>query len=112
MAHHKSAKKRIRSDARKNEFNKSYISTVRSAVRAFREAATGVNKEDPKPLLVKAQSLIAKAAGKGLIHKNNASRKISRLTKLLVAGEKAVVKPKKSSKKKKVTRKASKKGKK
>ena len=109
MAHHKSAKKRIRSDARKTEINRSYTSAVRTAMRAFREAATGEKPGELKALFTTAQSLIAKAAGKGLMHKNNASRKISRLSALMVRSEKGELETKattKGGKKKKASHKA------
>ena len=84
MAHHKSAKKRIRSDAAKNARNHSYISSVRSAVKKFRNSAeAGVEKETMDKLFVSAQSLLTRAATKGIIHKNNAARKVARLAKVL-----------------------------
>ena len=97
MAHHKSAKKRIRRNQRAQSCNKNYLSTVRSAVKSFRSAARDVAAGDGdqstlKPLFVNAQSLLAKAATKGVIHRNNADRKIGRLANLLKrveAGEKA-----------------------
>ncbi|MFW7378027.1 MAG: 30S ribosomal protein S20 [Oligoflexus sp.] len=84
MAHHKSAKKRIRSDARKNEVNTAYMSKVRSAVKKVKNAATaGESGETLQKLFVEAQSQLHKAATKGILHKNNVSRRISRLAALV-----------------------------
>lgn len=86
MAHHKSAKKRIRSNARKNTRNRTYLSSVRTAVKAFRTAAEAGQEESiVLQLFRSAQSLLASAATKGVIHKNNASRKIGRLANMLKA---------------------------
>ncbi len=84
MAHHKSAKKRIRSDARKNERNKSYMSTVRTVVKKFRQAVAADPKSDEaKKAFIDAQSMLHKAATKGILHRNNASRRVSRLSAML-----------------------------
>lgn len=84
MAHHKSAKKRIRSDARKNMRNRSYLSTVRTAVKKFKLAAgSDTPKEELAKLFKDAQSMLHKAATKGIIHRNNASRRVGRLSALM-----------------------------
>lgn len=89
MAHHKSAKKRIRSDARKSAVNSSYMSKVRSAVKKVKSAAAaGETGESIQKLFVQAQSQLNKAVTKGLLHKNNASRRVARLSALLSRGEK------------------------
>lgn len=95
MAHHKSAIKRIRRNDRASERNSQYLSSVRSAVKKFRLAVAGlqngtVEKSTLTPLFVSAQSLLAKAANKGVIHRNNAVRKIGRLSKLLKSVEESV----------------------
>jgi small subunit ribosomal protein S20 len=92
VAHHKSAIKRIRRNERANVQNSQYLSTVRSAVKKFRAAVASAQagttgKEALAPLFVTAQSLLSKAATKGLLHKNNALRKVSRLSKLLKTAE-------------------------
>ncbi len=84
MAHHKSAKTRIRRNERARVTNKIYMSNVRSAVKKFRSAITSlesgeIGKDAVRPLYMSAQSMLAKAANKGIIHANNASRKITRL---------------------------------
>ena len=107
MAHHKSAKKRIRSDAAKNARRSSYISKVRTAVKGFQQALEKGEGETVRSTFVNAQKLLAKASTKGLVHKNTASRKTRRLAALVKkfeSGELATTKP--AKKKKKAVKKA------
>ena len=81
MANHKSAEKRNRqAQARRlrNRINRSKMKTV---VRSLNEAIASGSVEEAKSALETAVPVIAKTASKGTIHKKNASRKISRLTK-------------------------------
>lgn len=80
MAHHKSAKKRILTNAKKRSRNQAYISSVRTAVKKLRTAAEKGIQAEVQTLLQDAQSLLHKAASRGLIHRNTASRKVARLT--------------------------------
>ncbi len=81
MANHKSALKRNRQSQEKRIRNRANRTVMKNAVKKVNEAvATGV-EETAKEALVAAISVIAKTASKGTIHKKNASRKISRLTK-------------------------------
>lgn len=108
MAHHKSAKKRIRSDSAKYKRGHSYISSVRTAVKTFKQALEKGEEALVKSSFTRAQQLLAKASTKGLIHKNTASRKTSRLAALLKrfdAGEQQVKPAKKSAGKKKTSKK-------
>ncbi|MEE2702252.1 MAG: 30S ribosomal protein S20 [Thermodesulfobacteriota bacterium] len=77
----KSARKRIRQDVKKRIRNKSVMSFLKTHIKQYKESikADGPNKED---LLKRAISLFDKAAAKGVIHKRNASRNISRISKL------------------------------
>lgn len=78
MAHHKSAKKRIRSDEKKrsvNKRNESKVKTITKKVMATQ------NKEEAEKLYKEAVSILDKTAAKDKIPKNRASRKKSRLTK-------------------------------
>lgn len=89
MANHKSATKRARQSITKNLRNRAYISKVRTVVKDFRTAASELQSgkgeaSKVQELFVSAQSIIQKAAKKGLLHKNTASRKVSRLSKLMV----------------------------
>jgi len=77
----KSARKRIRQDVKKRIRNKSVMSFLKTHIKQYKESikADGSNKED---LLKRVISLFDKAAAKGVIHKRNASRNISRISKL------------------------------
>ena len=80
MAQHKSAKKRARQALKRRARNRGVRSAVRTGVKAFRtEAGTG---EAATASLRSAESLIRRAASKGVIPKKRASRQISRLAKL------------------------------
>lgn len=81
MANTKSAEKRIRSNARRALRNKMYRSRVKTAIR---KAERAIFASTPDPELVReAMSLLDRAAVKGIIHKNNAARRKSRLAKKL-----------------------------
>ena len=79
MANIKSAMKRIRQDAKRTERNKARRSRVRTYVKQVEVAIAAGNGDDARTALVLAQKELDRAAGKGLIKRNNASRKVSRL---------------------------------
>ena len=81
MANHKSAEKRVRQNAKRNEINRSNRSKLRTSIKKLRGAIAGHDKKDSAELLNPTVSLIDKAVNKGLIHKNTAARYKSRLTK-------------------------------
>lgn len=81
MANIKSAKKRILVTKTKTDRNKSIKSAVKTAIKKVDAAVVAANKEEANAALLSAISIINKAAGKGVYHKNNAARKVSRLTK-------------------------------
>ncbi|SHI71699.1 SSU ribosomal protein S20P [Malonomonas rubra DSM 5091] len=83
MANHKSAVKRNRQNAVRNARNTHIRSTMRTLVKNVREAAAAGDKDAATTALQKAVPYIDKTATKGVIHKATASRKISRLTKLV-----------------------------
>jgi len=83
LANHKSALKRMRQNEIRNARNTHLRSTMRTYVKQVREAVAGGDQEAAKAALAKAVPFIDKASTKGVIHKNTASRKISRLTKLV-----------------------------
>lgn len=83
MANHKSAVKRNRQNAVRNARNNHIRSTMRTLVKQVREAAAAGDKDAATEALSKAVPYIDKTATKGIIHKATASRKISRLTKLV-----------------------------
>ncbi len=81
MANTKSAEKQNRQMQKHRARNQHIVSTVRTQVRKVREAIEGVDGAATKTELLAAVKLISKAASKGVIHKSQASRRISRLTK-------------------------------
>ena len=81
MANIKSAKKRILTSAKRAERNKSIKSSVKTAVKKVVAAIEAGDAAAAKNTLVAAETALCKAATKGVLHKNNASRKVSRLSK-------------------------------
>ncbi len=81
MANHKSAKKRVRQNTKRNEINRSNRSKLRTQIKSLRSALSTGDKKQSGELLSPTVSLIDKAVNKGLIHKNTAARHKSRLTK-------------------------------
>ena len=79
MAIHKSAKKRIRRNARHGGYNRERLSQMRSYIRKVEEAIKAGDQKAAQEALKAAQPKIHRTAGKGILHKKNASRKISRL---------------------------------
>lgn len=80
MANTKSAKKAIRKIARKTAVNKTRRSRMRTFIRRVEEAITAGEAENARTALVAAEPEIMRSAQKGILHKNSASRKISRLS--------------------------------
>ena len=81
MANIKSAKKRILTSAKRAERNKSIKSSVKTAVKKVHAAIEAGDQAAAQEKLVAAETALSKAATKGVLHKNNASRKVSRLAK-------------------------------
>ena len=79
MANIKSAKKRIKVTATKTLRNKAIKSGVKTAIKKVDAAVAAGDKELAQANLLNAISVIDKATTKGVFHKNNASRKVSRL---------------------------------
>ncbi len=79
MANIKSAKKRILVNRTKAERNKAIKSGVKTAIKKVNAAVEANDKEAAKTALIAATSTIDKAAKKGVYHKNNAARKVSKL---------------------------------
>jgi len=83
VANHKSAVKRNRQNQIRNARNSHIRSTMRTYVKKLRLAVADGDQEAAAALLDKTIPFIDKAATKGVIHKATASRKISRLAKLV-----------------------------
>ena len=79
MANTPGAKKAARKIARRTEVNKARRSRVRTYLRRFDEAVAAGDAGAARTAFVDAQSEVMRAVGKGVIHKNTASRKVSRL---------------------------------
>ena len=77
MANTKSAQKRIRSDEKKRVRNQAYKSRVKTAIKRAETTIFGGN--DSAEAVREAIRLLDKAAGKGILHRNNAARRKSRL---------------------------------
>ena len=80
MANIKSAKKRLEVIDKKTLRNKMIKSKVKTVIKKVEAAIAAGDKEAAQANLLVAISEIDKAASKGVYHKNNASRKVSRLT--------------------------------
>jgi small subunit ribosomal protein S20 len=81
MANIKSQLKRIKTNEKARLRNKSVKSSVKTAIRKFREAAEAGDKEQAATLLREASKKLDKAAGKGVIHANQAANKKSAMAK-------------------------------
>ena len=81
MANIKSAKKRILVTRTKAARNKSIKSAVKTSIRKVDAAVAQKDKAAAETALTEAISTISKATSKGVYHKNNCARKVSRLTK-------------------------------
>jgi small subunit ribosomal protein S20 len=81
VANIKQQAKRNRTNERRRLRNKSVKSSVRTAIRKFREAAEAGEKDKAAELLVSTTRKLDKAASKGVIHKNQAANKKSALAR-------------------------------
>jgi small subunit ribosomal protein S20 len=85
MANHKSAIKRIRQNAKRREFNRTFRSRARTFVKKARTAIEEGKQQPAEEATLLAIQDLDKAASKGIIHKRNAARRKSRLMKQLNA---------------------------
>ncbi len=79
MANHVSAIKRARQDIVKRNRNRAQKSTMRTAIKRVHAAIAAGDQDAANAEMKVASSLIARAGRKNIIHKNQASRRISRL---------------------------------
>lgn len=80
MATHKSAIKRQKQAEKKHEINKSVKSMLKTLAKKVDQAVAAKNADAAKDAMVKAMKAYDKAASAGILHKNTASRKVSRLS--------------------------------
>ena len=85
MANTRSAKKMVRKIERRTEINKSRRSRIRTFVRKVEEAIASGDHDAARTALRQAEPEIMRGWTKGIIHKNTAARKISRLNKRVKA---------------------------
>lgn len=85
MANTPQARKRIRRNERRAEINGARIGRIRTFVKKVEAAIAGGDKPAAAEALKAAQPELARGVARGVLHKNTASRKLSRLTKA-VAG--------------------------
>lgn len=85
MSNHLSPEKRLRRDKKKQLINKARISQVRTLVKKVHHAAKqeGQDTAIAQGLFQQAQSALARAASRGVIHRKTAARKTGRLMKLV-----------------------------
>ena len=81
MANTPQAKKRIRRNQNRAEINGARMSRVRSFVKKVETAIAGGDKATAEAALKAAQPELARGVARGVLHKNTASRKLSRLSK-------------------------------
>jgi len=80
MAHHKSAKKRIRRNSRRADINGDRRNRTRSFVKNVEAAIETGDKAVAQEALRAAQPELAKSANRGVFHRNTVARKMSRLS--------------------------------
>jgi small subunit ribosomal protein S20 len=88
LANIKSAIKRNKQNEKRRQQNRVFRGEARTMVKKARVAIASEEKEEAKANVLAAVKALDKAASKGVIHKNNAARRKSRLMKQLVALEK------------------------
>lgn len=81
MAHHASAKKRIRQQVKRRARNRMVLGNLRTRIRTLRRAIGDDDRRLAESLLPEAVKWVDRAATKGVIHKRAASRTVSRLTR-------------------------------
>ena len=85
MANSPQARQRIRRNDRRAEINGNRLSRIRTFVKRVEAALEGGDKTAAAEALQAAQPELARGVARGVVHKNTASRKLSRLTKRVAA---------------------------
>ncbi|MHA3841512.1 30S ribosomal protein S20 [Sphingomonas aestuarii] len=85
MANTPQAKKRIRRNDRRAEINGARVSRIRTQVKKVEAALASGDKDAAAQALIAVQPELARGVAKGVLHKNTASRKFSRLNKAVTA---------------------------
>jgi small subunit ribosomal protein S20 len=79
MAHHKSAKKRIRQTARRTAVNRSRVSRIRTYVKKFDMAVASGDKPAAEAAFREAMPELQRGVSAGVLHRNTVARKVSRM---------------------------------
>lgn len=85
MANTPQARKRIRRNDRRSDINRARVSRIRTCVKQVESALDAGDKEKAREALRRVQPELARGVARGVLHKNMASRKLSRLVKRVVA---------------------------
>jgi len=85
MANTPQAKKRILRNAKRAEINGARVSRIRTFVKLVESALASGNKDEAKAAIARMQPELARGVARGVMHKNTAARKLSRLTKRVSA---------------------------
>jgi small subunit ribosomal protein S20 len=85
MANTPQAKKRIRRNARRADINGARVSRIRTFVKQVEAAIESGDKAQALAAIAKVQPELARGVSKGVLHKNTASRKFSRLSRRIAA---------------------------
>lgn len=85
MANTPQARKRIRRNARRADINGARVSRIRTFVKQVESALAAGDKDQAKAALERVQPELDRGVAKGVLHRNTASRKLSRLSKRLAA---------------------------
>ncbi|GGA01644.1 30S ribosomal protein S20 [Elstera cyanobacteriorum] len=80
MAHHLSAKKRIRQTERRTAVNKARVSRIRTFVKKVELAIAGGSYDEARSAFLAAQPEMDRGVSKGVLHRNAVARKLSRLS--------------------------------
>lgn len=80
MAHNSSAKKRIRQTKRRTQVNRARVQRIRTFMRRVEKAIASGDKEEARSAFDAAQPELMRGVNKGVVHRNTAARRLSRLS--------------------------------
>ena len=80
MAHNSSAKKRIRQTKRHTQVNRARVQRIRTFMRRVEKAIASGDKEEARSAFDAAQPELMRGVNKGVVHRNTAARRLSRLS--------------------------------
>ncbi len=83
MANTPQAKKRIRRNAKRADINRARVSRIRTFVKQAESALASGDKNEAQAALARVQPELSRGVARGVLHKNTAARKLSRLTRRL-----------------------------